>query len=135
MSDNEEVTPRQLVIIRQLCENSRADIASDETLDIANDKTFEQDIEQLIQQGLVEKNQSQIFLSTKGLHLLAESELMPDRNESRAEEIIKMYGKILKLEKVLADIEKLNNRSDIDAEEKFKQTLGLIRNYRIVPTF
>ncbi len=128
MNENEEVTPQQLVIIRQLCDN--------EKLDAIDDESFERNVAQLVQQGLAERNEKRgVMGSTKGLELLTESGLLPPKNESRAEEVVRMYGKILRLEKVLTDIEKLDARQNLTVEQKFQQTLGLIRHSRIESTF
>jgi hypothetical protein len=128
MNENEEITTQQLVIIRRLYEG--------EQLDTTNDANLAQNMDQLTQQGLVESNEQHgAFLSTKALRLLTESGLYPNKNESRAEEVVKLYGQILKLEKILTDIEKLDTRPNLTAEEKFKQALGLIRHSRFESTF
>lgn len=128
MSENIDVSPQQLVIIRRLCNN--------EKLDATNDEKLARNIEQLIQKGLVESNEiNGVVISSAGLRLLVEWEIFPEKNESRDEEVIKLYVKIVALRKVLTDIEGLNARSNLTAEDKFQQALGLIRHSRFEPTF
>lgn len=133
MLKNEVVTRQQLVIIRQLCEDTRTDIGL-VRLDFESEEV-RQNIPKLIELGLVEQNDTQTYLSTKVLRLLAESNLLPDKDESRAAEIVRMHEKTLKLEKFKDEVEKLNSRSDISNDEKVKQTLGLVRLQDLEPTF
>jgi hypothetical protein len=128
MSEDIEVTPQQLIIIRRLCNN--------EKLDAANDEKLSQNIEQLVQKGLIEKNnENEAVFAAEGGKLLTEWGIYPEKNESRDEEAVKLFSRIVALQKVLTDIERLATRPNLTAEEKFQQALGLIRHSRIESTY
>lgn len=128
MSENIDVTPEQIIIIRRLCNN--------EKLDAANDEKLSRNIDQLLQKGLIEKNSdNEVIFGTEGGKLLTEWGIYPEKNESRDEEAVKLFGRIVGLQNVLTDIENLVARPNLSGEEKFQQALGLIRHSRIEPTF
>lgn len=128
MSENTYVSPEQLIIIRRLCNN--------EKLDTANDQKLSQNVDELVQMGLIEKNsENEPIFAAEGGKLLSEWGIYPEKNETRDEEAVKLFGRINALQKVLTDIEKLSARGDLTGEEKYQQALGLIRHSRIEPTF
>jgi hypothetical protein len=128
MSDEVAISPEQLIILRRVCNN--------EKLDTANDEKLARNVDRLVEKGLIERDSENnpVFSAAGGL-LLTEWGIFPENNESRDEEAVKLYGRIVALEQVLTDIEKLDARPNLTAEQKFQQALGLIRNSRIELTF
>jgi hypothetical protein len=123
MSEDIGISPQQLVVLRQLCFNEKVD-SSDTNVDA------------LVQKGLAERNSSnEAVIASDGARLLSEWEIFPEKNETRHEEAIKLFGRINEQQKIVKDIEALCNRSNLSSDEKVKHIAACILHSRIEPTF
>lgn len=132
MNENESVTNEQLIILRRLADN-------DESLNLDTDSSISNIRQQLLKKGLIQERTSEkgsTMISNKALEMMGRADIMKQHpNESRAEEVIRLFKRIEENQEIIEKIEELETKSDLSDSEKLQRIFGIIRNSKIKPTF